>query len=436
METSSPVQAGTEVAAASAASESHFNVQSMQTVTDPMRPELPRPRVMPPPRSILIYSPQFNTIGGVETHLVRLSCFLAKRNCRVTLVTTSGMLEEARVQKLTSEGVEFIAPPGGTLSVPRKMAWLAWLVATQLRRRHWDVIYTNAQGSLSWLLYPLKRQGVRLVHHYHTAGDERDQSTWGSLFPRWLKAVDEIVACSKSTAHNLRRVLPANHLIGRGGWDKLRVIPYLSAGIAPSPRRVPREPGTKLRFGFVGRLVEGKGIDTICELSRDPQLADIEWHIHGCGTDYDAAHFEQYPNVRYHGRYNGSAELASILARLDALVLFSRYQEGQPISLIEGMSAGLPWVATDQGGTSELMWSPSNCRLVSAECRLSKARGAVLDLAQAIRDGRTSMTAQRGAYDDHLAPEIVGERWLEFLATEAPPHLDLLDQPMPVMKFQ
>jgi glycosyltransferase involved in cell wall biosynthesis len=397
-------------------------------------PVLSRPTL--PPRSVLIYSPQFNTIGGVETHLVRLSCLLAKENWRVTLVTTSGRLEESRVRELRAAGVEFIAPAGNAaLSVPFKALWLAWLVGTRLRREPWDVIYTNAQGSLSWLLRPLKRRGTRLIHHYHTAGDERDEGTWGWLFPKWLRAVDEIVACSTTTAQNLRRVLEPSCFTGNDGREKLRVIRYLSAEALPVPGS--RNPDGKLRFGFIGRLMRGKGIDTICQLSEDPALAQIEWHIHGCGTDYDAKHFARFRNVRYHGRYDGGAELTAILQRLDAMVLFSTYQEGQPISLIEGMSAGLPWIATDQGGTRELMWSPSNCRLVPMECRYDDAREAVLDLAEAIRDGRTSRTAQRRAYDDNLAPEVVGERWIEFLAEEpeARMHGTLLDNAMPAMKL-
>src|SRR5688572_17325411 len=234
-----------------------------------------------PRRTVLIYSPQFNTIGGVETHLVRLSCFLAQQNHHVTLVTTSGRLEEARVAELTAAGVEFIAPRGATLSVPRKAGWLAWLVSTRLREQHWDVIYANAQGSRSWILRPLKRRGTRLVHHYHTAGDERDQRTWGWLFPRWLRAVDEIVACSTSTAQNLRRVLGTEVTTGRDGRDKVRVIRYLSAEVETSPNRPSRDASVKLRFGFVGRLMRGKGVDMICRLSQDPELAHIEWHIHG-----------------------------------------------------------------------------------------------------------------------------------------------------------
>ena len=126
-----------------------------------------------------------------------------------------------------------------------------------------------------------------------------------------------------------------------------------------------------------------------------------------------------------------TADLGSILSGLDALALFSQFQEGQPISLIEGMSAGLPWVATDQGGTQELMWSPSNCRLVPAECRYEDALAAVLDLATAICEGKTSRASQRGAYQDNLAPQIVGERWLEFLATEPAPRFGLLGDALP-----
>jgi glycosyltransferase involved in cell wall biosynthesis len=396
-------------------------------------------RACPAPRSVLIYSPQFNTIGGVETHVVKLSCRLADQKWNVTLVTTSGMLEEARVRELRSHGVNFICLPGDNpLSIARKAAWLAALAGTRLRQQHWDVVYTNAQGSLFWLLWPLRRRGTRFVHHYHTAGDERDESTWGWLFPKWLGSVDEIVACSTATAQNLRRVLGPRCLAGRHGREKLRVIRYLSAGGGSTPPREPRTAEGRLRFGFVGRVNRGKGIDVICQLSRDPKLAHIQWDIHGCGADYDAAFFDQFPNVYYHGRYNGAVELNSILSQLDALVLFSDYQEGQPISLIEGMSSGLPWIATDQGGTRELMWSPSNCRLLPARPSYVEARAAVMDLADAIRSGKTSCAAQRRAYDDHLAPEVLEERWIEFLAEDIAPRLagGLLDNAFPAVKLR
>ncbi len=181
-----------------------------------------------------------------------------------------------------------------------------------------------------------------------------------------------------------------------------------------------------------------KGVDVICRLSEDPKLAHIEWHIHGCGLEYEPSHFQKFCNVHYHGPYKGSQELGSILASLDALVLFSVYQEGQPISLIEGMSAGLPWIATDQGGTRELMWSPSNCRLLPINFTYADCQSAVLDMADAIRDGRTSFVAQRRAYDDQLAPKIVGERWMEFLAEDPLPRFagGLLDNAMPAMKLR
>jgi glycosyltransferase involved in cell wall biosynthesis len=334
------------------------------------------------------------------------------------------MLEDARVAELSAAGVEFIAPSSArTLPVWRKATWLAWLTVTRLRRQHWDVVYTNAQGSLSWIFRALKRRGTRLVHHYHTAGDERDQRTWGWLFPKWMRAVDEIVACSTSTSQNLRRVLGADCTSDGRSRDKVRVIRYLSADIDASIARAPREANAKLRFGFVGRLMRGKGIDMICRLSEDPELAEIEWHIHGCGDHYDAAHFQRFSNVHYHGRYLGTAGLSAILGQLDAVALFSTYQEGQPISLIEAMAAGLPWVATDQGGTRELMWSPSNCRLIDSACEYSDAKRAVLELANAIREGQTSFIAQRRAYDDNLAPSTVGERWLEFLTEDVTPAL-------------
>jgi glycosyltransferase involved in cell wall biosynthesis len=170
-----------------------------------------------------------------------------------------------------------------------------------------------------------------------------------------------------------------------------------------------------VRFGFVGRLVSTKGIETIAALSHDQAFSNVEWNIHGAGQDYPPAWFRQFPILRYHGEYSGAGEYSMILQELDALVLLSHHNEGMPLSLIEGMSAGLPWVATDRGGTRELATSITNCTLVSPGFDLTEAKFRVDEMRNRILSGRTSRTVQRRAYDDIFSPMVAGRRWMEFL---------------------
>jgi glycosyltransferase involved in cell wall biosynthesis len=87
-----------------------------------------------------------------------------------------------------------------------------------------------------------------------------------------------------------------------------------------------------------------------------------------------------------------------------------------PLSLIEAMSAGLPWIATDRGGTRELAASPADNLVVPASATLAECRAGVRELVRRIRSGETSRLAQRDAYDARFAPTRVAARWLEFFA--------------------
>ncbi len=360
------------------------------------------------PRNLLIYSPRMGSIGGIETHLVLLATHMARSGWRVRFMTTTNSLNPSLRQMCLDAGVDMRELP-----LPLKYSWRAarilWLVLVTLRNRltgPWSVIYTNAQGSLARIVWHAAGRHTRIIHHHHTSGDASEQATWNRGFRRVLQEAPELVACSRKTGLNVEQAV---------GRHDIRIMPYLTNPLfEPGEIQDGRPHGTPLHFGYVGRLVSTKGIELICELSHDPRLANIHWHIHGEGECYPASFFERHPQVTYHGRYSGRDAYRTILKNLDATVLFSTHSEGMPLSLIEAMSAGLPWIASDRGGTSELMLAPDNCRLLSPVPSVAEASAAVLDLATAIESGRTSRVAQSRAFQGHFSHAVVARRWQEY----------------------
>lgn len=357
---------------------------------------------------ILIYVPQMAAYGGMERHLCLMAEALSEAGHLVALVTTSNSLADEWRQRLRAASVDLREMPAarGTASGSAK-AW--WLIrrALALRRRRWDVIYTNGQGALARLVWLAARSRTRRVHHHHTAADAAEQRTWTPGFRRVLARAGELVGCSRFTADQL------NAATGRTDAVFLPYLTETAFHFTPVP---PPPADRPLRFGFMGRLVGTKGVETILSLAADPACADIEWHIHGAGPDYPPERFAFLPRLVYHGSYANPAQQAAALAGLDAVALFSVHNEGMPLSLIETMAAGLPWVASARGGTPELAESAANCELVDRPEVYENCRAATLRLASRIRAGETSRAAQRAVWETRFAPAVVRAQWIEYLS--------------------
>ena len=360
--------------------------------------------------TFLFYIPQMAAYGGMERHVCLLAALLARHRHAVAMMTTSNSLNQSARADLRTAGVELRELPvaRGKASKVGKLVWLL-LNALRLRAKSWDVICTNGQSGLARLVWLAGQRRTRIIHHHHTAGDAAEQRTWHRAFRGTLALSPELVACSDSTKRQLEETL--------GRRDTV-FLPYLTPEIFPSTAVTERSygPDSLLHVGFIGRLVSTKGIDTICALSRESALTDVRWHIHGSGEDFPASFFAGIPNVKLHGAFSGEVECAEILRALDALALFSRHNEGMPLSLIEGMAGGLPWIATDQGGTRELAIASNNCDIVPAHASFDEIKNRMVAFATRIRAGKTTRVTQRRAYDENFAPQIVAERWLNYLS--------------------
>ena len=359
--------------------------------------------------NFLFYVPQMAAYGGIERHVCSLAAAAAAQGHSVRLITTGNSLGPELRRELDHPRIRFreLGRPRGSAGTLVKILWLLNEVRVG-RGQSWDVIYTNGQSALSRLVWAAASPRTRIVHHHHTAADAAEQATWSRSFRKVLQRAPSLVGCSRATC------LALDAATGR---RDTRFLPYLTACPLESSPIGERAPGSPLRFGFCGRLIPEKGINAILALANDDRLPDIEWHIHGAGEAYPPSRFAGQSRLVYHGAYHSVGDHARILLGLDALVLFSTHNEGMPLSLIEGMSAGLPWIATDRGGTRELAVSPADSLLAPAASSLMQLGGSVRVLADRIRSGATSRRRQRAGYEQFFAPPAVATLWLAFLET-------------------
>ena len=344
--------------------------------------------------------------GGIERHVCGLAAAAAAQGHTVHFLTTSNSLGSELRAELDHPRITFRELPvaRGAAGPIRKIAWLLNEVR-RCRAQAWDVIYTNGQSGLARIVWLAGGPRTRIVHHHHNAADAAEQLTWSRSFRRVLQRAPQLVGCSRATCAALNAATGRNDAI---------FLPYLTAQCIASSVIVDRPVGRPLRFGFCGRLIPEKGIDAILQLAQAAELPDLDWHIHGSGAAYPPARFAGLPRLVYHGAYHSPEEQARALLDLDAMVLFSTHNEGMPLSLIEGMSAGLPWIATDRGGTRELAMSPADCLVAPPAPGLAELSGHVRSLADRILAGTTSRQRQRAHYDRQFSPPVVAKLWLDF----------------------
>jgi glycosyltransferase involved in cell wall biosynthesis len=287
-----------------------------------------------------------------------------------------------------------------------RLLWLL-VVLTRLTLRKYDALYTNGQGESIKLLGIILRKKGPWVHHHHTSGDVDDRKTWGSNYLEVLKKCETVIACSSRNAKEMATYLKR----------RVETIPCFSRKITIVNHRGERE--GKVKFGYYGRLIPEKGIDLLCEMSEDSELQNIEFHIWGTGEAYPAAFFTRYSNLRYNGTFSGEAGLAATISSLDAFLLLSTHPEGLPISLLEAMSAGLPWLATDRGGVRDIACDAMCTRVIEPASDYNTIKRAVKSLAEDIISGKVSKEAQENLYNKKYSYNALIPRWSTTLGLNA-----------------
>ena len=188
---------------------------------------------------------------------------------------------------------------------------------------------------------------------------------------------------------------------------RVRVVPNEIDPAAFAPPASPRAPGRTVLF--VGRLTEHKGSRLLPEIVR--AVPDARFVIAGGGPDEEWLHTElgDDPRVTLLG-YVPNPRIPELMHDADVLLLPS-LEEGFPRRLLEAMAAGLPFVASDVGGVSEVIPGAARSCVVPPGDAAAAAREviALLDDAERLRSLRAAGLEHVRRY----AVERVAPRFLE-----------------------
>lgn len=274
-----------------------------------------------------------------------------------------------------SRGVVPIVIPelGRDISLPNDLRAL-WQIYRFFRAERPDIIHTHtakagALGRLAGIFYNLvvllsgSANRARLVHTFHG-------HVFRGYFPLWKSRF--LVLIERFLARFTHRIVAVSDAIKRDLVDVYKICQENKVKVIPlgldfswidnmgSYYEVLRNefqiPSHTTTIGIIGRLTAVKNHRLFFTAVRSLQRADLKFLAVGDGELRSALSKMVYDlgldnSVVFTG---WQKEPAKIYTDLDIVCLTS-LNEGTPLTLIEAMAAGRPFVATDVGGVRDLM---------------------------------------------------------------------------------
>ncbi len=210
-------------------------------------------------------------------------------------------------------------------------------------------------------LFPLANPLVDLLDRLAPAGGRLSRFTrsWIDLRDRQRYVLSRFGAVDLTIAPSrfLRGVL-----LESGGFEPERVV-HSDYGMRPasgevSPPEPPRTGGP--RFGFIGSLLEYKGIAVLLRAMRRLKRLDCRLLVFGdYRPDEDTYHarlseLAAEASVSFRGRFDND-RLAEVFREIDVLVVPSTWFENSPLVIHEAFLHHTPVVTSDIGGMAELV---------------------------------------------------------------------------------
>jgi L-malate glycosyltransferase len=223
------------------------------------------------------------------------------------------------------------------------------------------VVYTSQFRSQLFIGWLGKLLGKKVVWHIH--GEERLENILGKIA---VRTADRIIVVSKKLCSHYQEEFPK---------QKQKFV-YVGNGMDVTEKRDLNKKNGTLQLVVVGALIEGKRQDLAIQACEKLVNKGYDVHLHIVGEkphwhsdDYKRKLFslveslQLQPHVTFHGWVERPFAL---LAKSDIFLLPSD-TEGLPLSIIEAMGVGLPCIATDVGGISELIIDKETGLLISKD---------------------------------------------------------------------
>jgi glycosyltransferase involved in cell wall biosynthesis len=293
--------------------------------------------------SVVLLAPELTAVSGVSTHLRQILGSSLRESFELDHFCVGS---EGRSETVFDKWLRFLISP--------------LMLAGYLIRRRPSIVHVNTSmdHKAFWrdavYLMLVKLLCKRVVYQVH--GGELPETFFGrrgvrKRLGRWvLRRPDAVVlladlerdAYQAFDAYKLVRVIP----------NAIDLVPYQNLN-----RK--RFDGKILRLGYIGRLIESKGIFEIADALAILRRQGIDdWHFSVAGSGPDESAF--YERVKKLGLTDQVTFLGPVFGddkikfwrELDIFV-FPTAHEGLPYTILESLASGTPMITTQVGGIPE-----------------------------------------------------------------------------------
>ncbi len=326
---------------------------------------------MPPKRVCIVTHTYLPHVGGIERVVYEQSKRLEKKGFK-PMVVTSRMTPN---KKYVVEGImvqcydsfNFAFGLGIPYAIPNITSFAVFLKAVKSS----DLVHVHGHPYLSSLIAAeiAKRYEKPVILTQHNTFIKYDRGSW-ELAERFndavvgklvLRAANRIVTVSNATkdyVFGLGADAGKTTVLHNGvDVERFKPVPALREKTR-SRLGIPQEARVVLS---VRRLVYKNGIDTLIESAKSAIESNrqVFFLVVGAGPDFDAVR-ERIEQLGIAERckltgFVSDADLPAYYNTADLFVLPSKSGEGLPLVALEAISCGLPVVATDVGGISEVL---------------------------------------------------------------------------------
>lgn len=287
--------------------------------------------------------------GGVEKYVEETATRLIAKGHEVDVVTAH--LKDTKLLE-TYKGITIIRVPSwfalsGVLPVPK---FSARGKVDALRSKGYDAVITHTRffpHSFLGALFARKAR-IPLLHIEH--GTKHTGKKPFVFAVAWL--YDHTLGWFVlKTAKHVAGISKASEAFARHVCKKKTVLLPNAIDGAFFQKQDVKKPFKERAIVFVGRLIEAKGVQDLIEATK--RLSRVKLVIIGAGNFEKQLKKLAHEHVIFAGEKNAQG-IREALSYADLFVNPS-YAEGLPTSVLEAGAMGVPVIATDVGGTGEVI---------------------------------------------------------------------------------